>query len=64
MMKLSDKLTKFEIARVVGARALQISMGAPILIERPKKMFNPVNIAKLELKKGVIPITIKKQNEN
>ena len=30
------KLTKFETARIIGARALQISMGAPILIKRPK----------------------------
>ncbi len=31
------ELTKFERARIIGARALQISMGAPLLIKRPEK---------------------------
>jgi len=54
------KYTKFETARIIGARALQISMGAPFLIDRPKTEFNNVRIAKLELEKGVLPITIKR----
>ncbi len=55
------KLTRFEIARVVGARALQLSLGAPPLIdpnEAPSK--DPVAIAILELLKGLLPITIKR----
>ena len=51
---------KFEKARIIGARALQISMDAPILVKKPKNEFNPVNIARLEMNKGVIPITIKR----
>jgi DNA-directed RNA polymerase subunit K len=51
--------TKFEVARLVGARALQIKMGAPILIKVPKTMEKPLEIARLELKQGVLPITIK-----
>ncbi len=52
------KLTKFETARIIGARALQISMGAPILIKRPNDLYNTVQIAKEELSSGVLPITV------
>lgn len=54
------KLTRFEKARIVGARALQISMGAPILIEIPKDSANPISIALQELEAGVLPITIRR----
>lgn len=55
--------TKFEKARLLGARALQLSMGAPFLIKiedaQLKSMaYNPIQIAKLELDKDVIPMTI------
>ena len=55
-----EKYNKFESARIISARALQISMDAPILIKVPAGEFNPVNIARMELKKDVIPITIKR----
>lgn len=51
------KYTRFEKARVVGARALQIAMGAPVLIEVPKGI-TPLEAAILEFEKGVIPITV------
>ena len=51
---------KYERARILSARALQLSMGAPILIKRPKKEFNPINIARMELNKDILPITIKR----
>ena len=54
------KFTKYEKARVIGARALQLSMGAPLLIKRPKEVYNTVKLAMLELEKGVLPITIKR----
>jgi DNA-directed RNA polymerase I, II, and III subunit RPABC2 len=54
------KLTRFEKARIVGARALQLSMGAPLLIKPPRGVTNPVDLAVMELKKGVLPITIKR----
>lgn len=54
-----EKLSKFELARVIGARALQISMGAPILIKN-FKTFDVVEIAKQEFEKNVLPITIKR----
>ena len=57
--------TKYEKARIIGARALQIAMGAPLLLDlKPKdfkKMkFNPIEIAKKEFFDGVLPITIKR----
>ena len=50
--------TKFEKARLIGARALQIKMGAPILVKVPKGVERPLEIAKLELEEDVIPITV------
>ena len=57
--------TKYEKARVLGARALQLSMGAPIAIDIPKKKledirYNVLEIAKLEMEAGKIPITVKR----
>ncbi|RLI92921.1 MAG: DNA-directed RNA polymerase subunit K [Candidatus Altiarchaeales archaeon] len=55
--------TKFEIARLIGARALQIKMGAPILIKLPKGVKRPLDIAKLEFERGVLPITVKRKEK-
>jgi len=52
-------LTRFEVARLVGARSLQIALGAPILISTDE--VNPIKIAKLEFKEKIIPITIKRK---
>ena len=54
------KLTRFERARIVGARALQVSLGAPILVELPPKVSDPIEIALAELKEGVLPMTIRR----
>ena len=60
-----EEYTKYEHARIVGARALQISMGAPFMVklneEDLKRMgYNPIEIAKLEFSQGVIPISVKR----
>lgn len=55
--------TRFEKARIIGARALQISMGAPILIRVPKKMVDPVQIAMMEFEAGAIPITVIRETD-
>lgn len=52
--------TRFEKARIIGARALQISMGAPVLIHLPEGVVDPLDIAMYEFNKGVIPITVKR----
>ena len=54
------KLTRFERARIVGARALQIAMGAPIIIEVPEARAGPIDIALLELDTGMLPLTIRR----
>jgi DNA-directed RNA polymerases I, II, and III subunit RPABC2 len=57
-------LTRYEKARIVGARALQISFGAPILVKKPKDMIDPIKIAQLELKAGILPLTIRRELPN
>jgi len=54
------KYTRFEKARIIGARALQISLGAPILVETPKKMIDPLEISLLEYDNNAVPITVKR----
>jgi len=53
-------LTRFEKARIMGARALQLSLGAPVFIEIPKNATTSLEIAMEELKQKVIPIVIKR----
>lgn len=58
-----ERYTKYEKARIIGARALQLAMGAPFLIklseeELEKLRFNPIEIAELEFNAGLIPMTI------
>ena len=60
-----QKLTKYERARIIGSRALQLSMGAPFLVELDeaaleKMNYSPIAIAKLEFDAGVLPITVKR----
>jgi len=57
-------LTRFEKARIMGARALQLSLGAPIFIEIPKNAITSLEIAMEELKQRVIPIVIKRTLPN
>ena len=57
-------LTRFEQARIMGARALQLSLGAPVFIEIPKNATSSLEIAMEELKQRVIPIVIKRTLPN
>lgn len=54
------KYTRFEKARIIGARALQISMGAPTILKIPKDIISPIDIAMHEFNEGAIPITVKR----
>jgi DNA-directed RNA polymerase subunit K len=56
----ADEYTRFERARILGARALQISLGAPILIDVPSTLVDPVEIAEREFAAGRIPITVRR----
>ena len=60
-----NKFTKYERARILGARALQIAMNAPLLIkiesdDLEKINFDALKIAEIELNSDVLPISIKK----
>ena len=54
-MNVEKKLTRFERARLLGARAIQISMGAKPLVDI-KDSLDPIDIAYEELKAGVLPL--------
>ena len=53
-------LTRFEKARIVGARALQLSLGAPMFISIPENAVTSLDIAMEELEQRVIPISIRR----
>ena len=63
--KTVEEFSKYERARILGARALQISMDAPILAkikgeELDNLNFDPLKIAEIEVDSGVLPITVKR----
>jgi len=60
-----EKFTKYEIARILGARALQIAMDAPLLLKIDSETleqikFDPLKISELEFNANVLPITVKR----
>jgi len=63
------KYTKYERARIIGSRALQISQGAPMFVKLTKKeleeiKYNPIEIARREFDEGVIPIDVRRDRPN
>jgi len=64
MVKKED-FSKYERSRIIGARGLQVSMDAPILLKLTEKEleemnYDPLKIAEKELESGVLPISISK----
>jgi len=57
-------LTRFEKARIMGARALQLSLGAPVFIKIPKNAITSLEIAMEELNQRLLPIVIKRSLPN
>jgi DNA-directed RNA polymerase subunit K len=60
---VTQEYTKFERARIIGARALQISANAPILLklsqeELEKINYDPITISEMEFDAGILPITV------
>jgi len=53
-------LTRFERARIIGSRSLQLSLGAPILVDSSKKFNDTISIAVAELDLKVLPISIRR----
>jgi len=65
MTHLEQNFTKYERARILGARALQLAMNAPLLLkiteeDLAKINYDALKIAEIELDSGVLPISIKK----
>ena len=63
--KLNDKFTRYEIARILGARSLQLAMDAPVLLKLSKEEeeelnFDSLRIAEKELESGILPITVRR----
>jgi DNA-directed RNA polymerase subunit K/omega len=61
--EVQEKFTKYERARIIGSRALQISMGAPFMIKLTKEElekinYDPIEIAKREFDAGLVPMTV------
>lgn len=57
--------TRYEIARILGARALQIAMDAPLLLKIEEEelktiKYDPLKIAQREFDSGVLPISVKR----
>ena len=62
-MAEKQEFSKYERARIIGARGLQVSMDAPILIDMSEEdlegvNFDPLRIAEKELDGGVLPISV------
>ena len=53
-------VTRYERARIIGARALQVSLGAPVLTELKEVDLDAMRIAEKELKEGILPLTIRR----
>jgi len=53
-------LTKYEKARIIGSRALQISKNAPIFVEIEPGEWDPIKIAEKELVERKIPFIIRR----
>jgi len=58
-----EKFTRYEVARIIGARALQIAMDAPIILQISEQKlkelrYDSLRIAELEFNENVLPISI------
>jgi DNA-directed RNA polymerase subunit K len=63
--KFEDKFTRYEVARILGARSLQLAMDAPVLLKLTKEQeqelnFDSLRTAEKELEADVLPITVKR----
>jgi len=54
------RLTRFERARIIGARALQLALGAPPFIPVPPDIKDPISLAIAELETKALPISIRR----
>lgn len=64
-MDMHSKFSKYEVARILGARALQIAMNAPLLVkiteeELEKVGYDALKIAEIEFESDALPISVKR----
>jgi DNA-directed RNA polymerase I, II, and III subunit RPABC2 len=55
-----SRLTRFEKARITGARALQLSLGAPSLISVSPDIRDSISLAIAEIESKALPISIRR----
>jgi DNA-directed RNA polymerase subunit K len=53
---------RYEKARIIGARALQVAFGAPVLID--SEQTQPILIAAEEYDAGVLPFTVRRGEDD
>jgi DNA-directed RNA polymerases I, II, and III subunit RPABC2 len=53
-------LTRFEKARITGARSLQLSLGAPPLVKVPEHATSSIAVAVEEIEHKALPISIRR----
>ncbi len=53
-----NSMTRFEKCRILGARALQISLGAPVLVDDLLSETDPINLAGIEFERSLVPINV------
>jgi len=58
-MSGSQRYNRYEKARILGARALQVAYGAPVLVETDQS--EPILIAAEEYDAGVLPFTVRRE---
>ena len=60
-MSMASTDNRYEKARIIGARALQVAYGAPVLIDTDQTQ--PILIAAQEYDAGVLPFTVRRGDE-
>ncbi|MFB6150916.1 MAG: DNA-directed RNA polymerase subunit K [Haloarculaceae archaeon] len=55
---MSQRYNRYEKARIIGARALQVAYGAPVLVDTDQSQ--PILIAAEEYDSGVLPFTVRR----
>ncbi len=58
------RLTRFERARIIGARSLQLALGAPPFIPIPSGITDPISLALLEIEEHALPLSIRRSLPN
>jgi DNA-directed RNA polymerase subunit K/omega len=57
------RLTRFEVTRVLSARSLQLSLGAPPLVKRTSEL-NMLQVAEKEFEHKVLPLSVLRKFPN